>query len=396
MLGERRSIVIAGAGIGGLTAALALAKRGFPTIVCERTAKLSEVGAGIQLSPNVSSVLASLGIEKSLAGTAAEPRALDVRSGASGRLLNSISFADMPRRYGHPWRVVARSELQQVLAGAVAAHPEIDLRLGTAIADFAAARDELLVSTEGRDGRSVLGASALIGADGVSSTLRRRIGGAESATPIGRTAWRATLPARAAATIMPTDAVGLWLGEGAHLVHYPIAGGRLINIVAIVPEDWKGVGWSEPGDPYELAAHFKGWGKAARAIVGAPPEWRKWAILAVDPSGPWVRDRVGLIGDAAHAMPPFLAQGAAMAIEDAAVLAASFAANPQDPAAALSAYEAARRPRIGRVHGAAFETGMRYHYGGMLATMRNAALWLAGPSLALRRNDWIYGWKLDS
>ena len=105
---------------------------------------------------------------------------------------------------------------------------------------------------------------------------------------------------------------------------------------------------------------------------------------------------MALIGDAAHAMPPFLAQGAAMAIEDAAVLAASFAGNPDDPATALFAYEAARKPRVVQVHKAAFETGMRYHYGGMLATMRNAALWLAGSSLALRRNDWIYGWKLDS
>jgi salicylate hydroxylase len=303
---------------------------------------------------------------------------------------------DMPRRYGHPWRVMARSELLQVLAGAVTAHPDIDLRLGTTVADFASGRDDLLVSTENREGRTILPALALIGAHGVSAGLRDRIGGAETAKPIGRIAWRATIPARAAGTILPADAVGLWLGPEAHLVHYPIAGGRMINIVAIVEEDWKGVGWSEPGDPYQLAAHFRDWGNAARAIVGAPPEWRKWAILSVDPSGRWVQDRVALIGDAAHAMPPFLAQGAAMAIEDAAVLAASFGKNPDDPAAALFAYEAARRPRVARVHRAAFETGMRYHYGGKLATMRNAALWLAGPSLALRRNDWIYGWKLDS
>jgi salicylate hydroxylase len=395
-LGERRNIVIAGAGIGGLTAALALAGRGFPTIVCERSDRLSEVGAGIQLSPNVSNVLAGLGIGNALAETAATPRTLDIRSGISGRLLSSVSFADMPRRYGHPWRVMARSELLQVLAGAVTAHPEIELRLGTAVADFAAGPGDLLVGTENREGRSIVPALALIGAHGIATGLREKIDGAESAKPIGRIAWRATIPARAAGNILPADAVGLWLGPDAHLVHYPIAGGRTINIVAIVEEEWTGVGWSEPGDPYELAPHFKRWGNAARAIVGAPSEWRKWAILSVDPTGPWVQDRVALIGDAAHAMPPFLAQGAAMAIEDAAVLAASFAADPDNPAAALFAYEAARKPRVVEVHKAAFDTGMRYHYDGMLATMRNAALWLAGSSLALRTNDWIYGWKLDS
>ncbi len=395
-MGERRNIVIAGAGIGGLTVALALAQRGFPAIVCERAEKLSEVGAGIQLSPNVGRVLAGLGLDKAVAGIAAEPRSLNVRSGTSGRLLNTISLSGMAQRYGFPWRVAARSELQQVLAGAALAHPDIELRLGRTVADFAAGRDEMLVSTESRSGRSVLPAAALIVADGVSSRLRDKIDGAETAKPIGRTAWRATIPARVAETILSADAVGLWLGPDAHLVHYPIAGGRMINIVAIVKEDWTGVGWSEPGDHYQLAAHFAGWGKAARAIVGAPSEWRKWAILSVDPTGPWVSDRAALLGDAAHAMPPFLAQGAAMAIEDAAVLAASFAADPEDAAAALFAYEAARKPRVATVHRAAFETGMHYHHGGALAVMRNAALWLAGARLALRRNDWIYGWKLDS
>ena len=151
---------------------------------------------------------------------------------------------------------------------------------------------------------------------------------------------------RRAGRSSPTDAVGLWLGPNAHLVHYPVAGGRTINVVAIVEEDWKGAAGASPATPTELAAHFSDWGNAARALVGAPSEWRKWAILVGRPRRPLGRGPRGLLGDAAHAMPPFLAQGAAMAIEDAAVLAASFAANPDDPAAALSAYEAARKPRV--------------------------------------------------
>jgi salicylate hydroxylase len=222
--------------------------------------------------------------------------------------------------------------------------------------------------------------------------LRARLEGSRDARPIGRTAWRATLPARVAGGITATNRIGLWLGPDAHLVHYPIAGGRTVNIVAIVAENWQGIGWSEPGDPYWLAERFAAWAPAARRIVSAPAEWRKWALLAVDPDGPWRSDRVALLGDAAHAMPPFLAQGAAMAIEDAAVLADCLAAAPERPPVALKAYETRRKARVARVHAAAFKTGEHYHYAPPMATLRNAALRIAGGQLALSRNDWIYGW----
>jgi salicylate hydroxylase len=393
-LGERRDIVIAGAGIGGLTAALSLAARGFRTVICERADKLSEIGAGIQLSPNVGHVLKTLGLDNAIATAASEPTAIEVRSGPSGRRITTIPLEQVGKRYGAPWRVIARAELQAVLAAAAATNPNIELRLGAEVADLAGSTDDLLVGTETRTGRVVQPASALIAADGVSSQLRDKIPGASHARSIGRTAWRATISARATEKIIDANHIGLWLGPGAHLVHYPIAGGRTINIVAIVAENWRGVGWSEPGDHYQLAESFSEWSKEARAIISAPAEWRKWAILSVDPEGPWVADRLALLGDAAHAMAPFLAQGAAMAIEDAAVLAACFAAEPDDAPAALAAYEAARKPRATRVHKAGIETGEHYHYGGTLAALRNAALWIAGPKLAIKRNDWVYEWKL--
>jgi salicylate hydroxylase len=395
-LGERRDIVIAGAGIGGLTAALALGARGYRSIVCERADKLSEIGAGIQLSPNVGRVLASLGLDKAIAAAATEPIAIDVRSGPGGRLLAAIPLGAAGRRYGFPWRVMARAELQAVLSAAATTSPMIEIRLGTTVVDYASGSDELLVGTEGHGNRAIQAADALIAADGVMSELRGKIPGARVAQPIGRTAWRATIPARAVENILPATRIGLWLGPEAHLVHYPIAGGRTINIVAIVAEDWKGVGWSEPGDTYQLGEYFAGWSPSARAIIAAPSEWRKWAILAVDADGPWVNDRLALLGDAAHAMPPFLAQGAAMAIEDAAVLAASFAGAPDDAASALASYQTARRPRAKRVSDAAFETGRHYHFGRPLSTLRNLALQAVGWRLALNRNDWIYGWKLPS
>lgn len=395
-MGEARDIFIAGAGIGGLTAALTLAARGLRVVVCERSEKLSEIGAGIQLSPNAGRVLHSLGLDHAIATAACEPTALDVRSGPRGSLLSSISLTGTRRRYGCPWRVIARAELQAVLTAAVSTNPLIDLRLGTKLVDFVSGSNELLLGTETRSGRIVQPAAALIAADGVFSTLREKIPGASRSKSIGRTAWRATLPARAVEHVIPATRIGLWLGPEAHLIHYPIAGGRMVNIVAIVEEDWQGVGWSEPGDHYWLADRFAAWAPPARRIIAAPPEWRKWAILAVDPEGPWTSDRVALLGDAAHAMPPFMAQGAAMAIEDAAVLAECFAQSPKDAAAALKAYEAARKPRTSQISKAAIKTGEYYHFDQPMAAIRDTALRLAGRQLTLRKNNWVYGWKLES
>jgi len=390
---ERRDIVIAGAGIGGLTAALALAARGFRTIVCERAERLSEVGAGIQLTPNAGRILDTLGLGEALSTAASEPDAIDIRSGPSGRRLCSIPLAAMPQRYGCPWRVIARADLQSALSTAVTSNSMIDLRLGTTIVNFAGGSGDLLLGTETRSGRAILPAMALIAADGVLSEIRTSLPGTTAARPIGSTAWRATVPARVLEQTVPASRIGLWLGADAHLVHYPIADGRTVNIVAIVAEDWRGIGWSEPGDHYWLAERFTEWAPLAQRIIAAPAEWRKWAILAVDPAGPWVSDRVALLGDAAHAMPPYLAQGAAMAIEDAAVLAGCFAASPDDSAEALRSYQSWRRPRALRVYKAAFATGEVYHFNSSMAAARNMALRVAGRQVTLARNDWIYGWR---
>lgn len=392
-MADRRDIVIAGAGIGGLTAALALADRGFRVIVCERAERLSEIGAGIQLTPNAGRILDKLGLGSALATAATEPTAIDIRSGSSGHVLSSVPLSGMRKRYGCPWRVIARAELQAALSAAVSSNPLIDLRLDAPVVDFASGSGELLLGIETASGRAVQPASTLIAADGVHSSLRAKLPGTTAARAIGRTAWRATVPARALEQVIPPARVGLWLGPDAHLAHYPIAGGRTINIVAIVAEDWRGVGWSEPGDHYWLAERFAGWPKLAQRIIGATAEWRKWAILAVDPAGPWAHDRIALLGDAAHAMPPYLAQGAAMAIEDAAVLAGCFAASPEEPASALASYESWRRPRALRVCKAAFEAGETYHLKSAMAALRNAALRVAGRQLTLARNDWLYGWK---
>jgi salicylate hydroxylase len=389
-VGERQRIIIAGAGIGGLTAALAIASKGFAVTVCERSRQLSEIGAGLQLSPNAGRVLAGLGLEEVVAEAAVEPEAIDIRAGATGQTIAVVDLGRFRRRYGLPYRVMHRAQLQLLLARAAVANPAIDMRLGATAASFASQAGGVVVRAErGADSEMIEGA-ALVAADGVWSKTREAIGGAP-ARPTGRVAWRAMVPAEAVRVSL--NRVGLWLGKDAHLVHYPVAGTRQANVVAIVEEEWHGEGWSAPGDPYRLASRFGQWCDAARVIISPDVEWRRWAICAVDPAGPMVQDRVALLGDAAHAMAPFLAQGAAMAIEDAEVLAHWLGTIAHVPTA-LGAYRADRRPRTARAAVAADRVGSLYHLGGLAAAARDAALRVAGDRLILARNDWIYRWKL--
>jgi salicylate hydroxylase len=391
---DKRTILIAGAGIGGLTAALALADAGFQIIVCERAGDLSELGAGIQLSPNAGRVLAGLGLDEGIAREAVDPVAIDIRNGRSGRSIASIPTAKFRERYGFPYRVIHRADLQAVLAAAALLRPEITIRLGATVGGLVHQAGGYLAKIEHGGSNEVVAASAVIGADGVWSELRQRIPGASEPRATGRTAWRALIPVDNAPASLPADRVGLWLGEAAHLVTYPVARGSAINLVAIVEEEWTRPGWSAAGDGDWLAARFAAWSEPARAIVAAPFSWQKWPIVAVDPAGPWVEGPLALIGDAAHAMTPFFAQGGAMAIEDAAVLARCLAGG-RDVEAALRAYEAERKPRVVHVAEAATRTGAIYHWRPPRSYFRDLALRIAGSRLIFWQNDWIYRWVMD-
>lgn len=390
-MGERQTIVVAGAGIGGLTAALALADAGYRLVVAERSPELSEAGAGIQIAPNAGRVLARLGLDRAIAEKAIEPEAIEITSGTTGDVICSIPASAFRDRYGFPYRVTHRADLQAILAGAARANPAIDLRLDASVPQFLAQGDGLLVRIRKPGGIEVVPAVALIAADGVWSTFREKIAGSAKAKPSGRTAWRAVLPADVARDLVATDRVGLWLGHDAHLVHYPVAKGAAVNIVAIVTEDWDKPGWSAVGDRAEIARRFTAWPAKARKLIAAPIAWQKFAILTVDPRGKWTDGRLALLGDAAHAMTPFLAQGAAMAMEDATVL-ADCLYGATDISAALVKYEAARKDRVAKVAEASARTGHQYHYAGAMAFARDTALKLANTRLILNRNDWLYRW----
>ncbi|AWM08367.1 FAD-dependent monooxygenase [Bradyrhizobium symbiodeficiens] len=395
-----RTIVIAGAGIGGLTAALALAARGFRIVVLEKAERLEEVGAGLQLSPNASRVLVALGLTERLKLRAVVPEAVSIMSArAGGELLRMPLGEAASARAGAPYWVVHRADLQSALAGAVADHPDIDLKLGATFEDVAPhAKGLTVVHRSGTIRRSDL-ASALIGADGIWSTVRQHLFPEVQPRFSGLIAWRGTLDA----TQLPKDytarRVQLWMGPNAHLVAYPIAGGRQINVVAVLPGTWNRPGWSTPGDPLEVMDAFAAprWPASARMMLATVDSWRKWALFGVPEGCPWSKGPVALLGDSVHAMLPFAAQGAGMAIEDAAVLARHLSFEAAESTAGISAaltqYGRARQARVRRVQRTARQQGRIYHLSGPLAAARDLAIRALGPDRMLARQDWIYGWR---
>jgi salicylate hydroxylase len=395
-----RTIFIAGAGIGGLTAALALATQGFRVVVLERAERLEEAGAGLQLSPNASRILIELGIKERLGSRAVVPDAICVVSARAGGEIARLPLGEAAaQQAGAPYWVVHRADLQAALAAAVNDHPDIDLRLGCQFEDAAAHAKGLTVVHRTASTRHQELALALIGADGIWSTVRHHLFPGVQARFSGLIAWRGTLDSTQLPREYTLPRVQLWMGPNAHLVAYPIAGARQINVVAVLPGTWNRPGWNAPGDPFEVKnvltdAHWPG---PARMMVGAVDVWRKWALFTVDDCRQWSNGAIALLGDAAHAMLPFAAQGAGMAIEDAAVLAKCVAGHGGETSAQLTAalkqYGRLRRPRVARVQRAARAQGRIYHLTGAAALARDLAIKAMGPQRLLARQDWIYGWR---
>jgi salicylate hydroxylase len=391
-----RIVIVAGAGIGGLTASLALARNGFRVIVLEQAERLEETGAGIQLSPNATRTLIDLGLGDRLRPHVIAPTALRVRAARSGREIVRIPLGEaVAQRYGAPYWVIHRGDLQMALGAAVAQELDISLKLGMRMEDFATYPQGVTVSANGAAGLWNEHGYALIAADGLWSAARARIGFKEPPRFAGRTAWRALVPAKEVAPEFREPLIHLWLGRDVHLVHYPVKGGKVINVVVITTDSWNAPGWSEPASRVDLLPHFPDarWAPQARALVRQPEAWLKWALYDRRPLMNWSHGAVALLGDAAHPMLPFLAQGAAMAIEDAAVAARCLARMPDDAAGALKTYAAVRRARTRKVQRLAAKNGERYHLKGVPAMLRNAAMRIIGGERLLRHYDWLYDWR---
>jgi len=395
-----RTIVVAGAGIGGLTAALALAAKGFRVVVMEKAERLEEAGAGIQVSPNASRVLVDLGLKPRLSGRAVTPESINIMSARAGGEIARLPLGEAASlRAGAPYWVIHRADLQAALQAAVNDHPDIDLRLGCQFEDVTKHAKGLTVVQRCGNVRQGELAVALIGADGIWSSVRNHLFPEVQPQFSGLIAWRGTLDATALPREYTSARVQLWMGSNAHLVAYPISGGRQINVVAVVPGTWNRPGWSAAGEANDIKGAFGSrWPAIARMLVNAVDEWRRWALFTVPDFGEWSEGAVALLGDAAHAMLPFAAQGAGLAIEDAAVLANALGDSAGDNTAgipaALKRYGKSRRARALRVARAARQQGRIYHLTGPLALARDLAIRTMGPHRMLARQDWIYDWRV--
>jgi salicylate hydroxylase len=298
-----------------------------------------------------------------------------------------------------PYWVVHRADLQAALQAHVNDSPDIELRLGCQFEDVGTHAKGLTVVQRRGAARQEELATALVGADGIWSAVRHHLFPEVQPRFSGLIAWRGTLDATQLPREHSSRRVQLWMGPNAHLVAYPISAARQINVVAVVPGTWNRPGWSAPGEPNEIksAFAFTQWHAVPRMLIGAVDGWRRWALFTVPDGGEWTEGAVALLGDAAHAMLPFAAQGAGMAIEDAAVVAKCIGETQQQGGptipAALKRYARLRQPRVARVARAARQAGRIYHLPGPLALARDLVIKGMGPKRMLTRQHWIYDWR---
>jgi salicylate hydroxylase len=379
-------ILIAGGGIGGLGTALALARAGHKVRLFERGAEFRELGAGIQLGPNVFGMFDRLGVRAAMEAQAAFPRALVMRCAVHGHEVARIPLEGMPARYGNPYAVIHRGDMLEALLAACRAQPGITLETGRTVTGFT--QDDAGVTLQFEAGAPVRGA-ALIGADGLWSRIRQQLIGDGPPVVSGHIAYRAVLPMEEVPAGIPHDQVTLWAGPRLHLVHYPLRRGELMNLVAVFHSDRYEEGWDQAGDTALLWAHFAGTRPEVRAMLEKIDAWRFWVLCDREPRRGWTAGRVALLGDAAHPMLQYLAQGANMALEDAVCLADQLALHGDIPRA-LVEYEAARVLRTGRVQATARIFGEIYHAAGVRAELRDQ--WLAGrdPVAAREGMAWLY------
>jgi salicylate hydroxylase len=384
-----RTVLVAGAGIGGLAAAIALANSGFRVLVFERNDKPDTSGAGIQLSPNATRALKTLGALDALRALA--PSELVVANAANRAVLAVMPLAaTMREKFDSPYLVCLRADLHNALAKIASDHPDIEMRYGSMIADFAGHSRGVTAQIEhDRNTGEVLGA-ALIGADGVRSQIRTSLHPGAGARHGGMSAWRATIPADALPEEMRGKAqVRVWLGPGAHLVHYPVGDGSEINLVAVTTDASATESWGEAAAGAEVTQRFSNWNETPRAVIAAAAQFRRWSLYEAPLLSSWGASAVTLLGDAAHGMFPFIAQGAASALEDAVALAAKLQ-NAGDIPSALRAYERTRIPRTQQMQSAARNIGRIYHLGKPWSYGRDAVMERIGGAGLMRQNEWIY------
>ena len=352
-------VLIAGAGIGGLTAALAALRKGLDVEVYEQASELKEVGAGVQLSANGTRVFYELGIGEELKALSCEATGKEIRLWNTGETWKLFDLGQVSvERYGYPYFTVYRPDLLAVLAAAVRRLKPDAIHLGAKCKGFSQTGSKVRLELENQ----MIEGDALVGADGVHSRIRQGLFGEDQPEFTGIIVWRGIVPMERLAPRMARMVGVNWVGPGGHVVHYPLRAGKLMNFVgALERGDWRAESWSARGTTEALAADFAGWHDEVQALIRSIPEPHTWALMVRPPLARWTAGRVTLLGDACHSMVPFLAQGAVMAIEDGLVLSRALTEGSGDIPERLQRYENARRERTRRAVEGSADNIARFH-----------------------------------
>ena len=398
-----RQIVIAGAGIAGLTAALAFSARGYPVKIFEQARQIEAAGAGIQLSPNATRILHRFGVLDRLLPAAVRPEAVVLKDAKSLRELARVPLGIAgEKRWGAPYLAAHRADLQAALMAAVAERPDIELVTGARVTGIAVDPQSVTATVE-TDGKATeVAGGLLVGADGVWSSVREKLAGKSAGFAAsrfsGELAWRATIAADSAAgqafaEIGAADSVTTFLHPGFHMVAYPVSKGSAVNLAAFTKGERIAEGWSGHADPAVLGSAMRGTAPKLTQLVALAGPWTAFPIHTVERRRWTTPEGIALIGDAAHAMTPFAAQGAAMAIEDASMLANLVADFPGDLRQSLTIWDNLRRPRVEKVLKRGALNRMAWHAWGPVAIARNFVLATRPAEKLAADLDWLYGWE---
>jgi 3-hydroxybenzoate 6-monooxygenase len=387
--GGARPILISGGGIGGLIAAYALAQQGFPVRLFEQSAEFREVGAGIQLGPNIFRVLEKVGLKDAVLADAHRPPAQEMRDALTGKLITNIPLGkEFFERFGQPYAVTHRADIHATFLRACQSSNLISLETSRRVDGYEDHDDHITVTLN--NGGDIDG-SALIACDGMWSKIRDRIVGDGAPRVSGHIAYRGVLKRSEVPDDLWRPDVVLWAGPRTHFVHYPLRRAELYNLVAVFHSDRYEEGWNAEGAKDVMWQHFKMQVPQVTRMLERIETWRMWVLCDREPVKDWTKGRVTFLGDAAHPMLQYLAQGACMATEDAIVLADKVAASPHDLPAAFKAYQQERYLRAARTQIMARVYGEFYHARGVTAELRDMAV--GGRTMAQTYDSiaWLYG-----
>ena len=391
-LGPPGPVLVAGGGIGGLATALALARYGIASHVLERRPAFHEDGAGIQIGPNGTRILRRLGVAHALRPHVGVPEALRVRDGRTGAELARLPLGRwIAMRHGAPYWVAHRKDLHSALLQTARAEPLIALSMGFDASEVASDAGHVAVAAE--NGQAWSG-KALIAADGIWSPLRQLLFDAAAPKFCGKSAARSVVPVDELPEDFHRPETTIWLFKNAHVVHYPVSGGEELAVVIVLDDRHDSGDWSAPVPPSWVQQKMPECAEPLQALILQARGWKQWALHTLPVPRHWTRGPIALLGDAAHPVLPFLAQGGVMALEDAMVVADALHRST-DVTAALKWYQRQRRPRAIRVARASRRNGSIYHLSGPQALARNLVLRKVPPQRLMARYDWLYGWRHD-